>query len=151
MTGCCSASARKRVVTPPCPTSREYLAFSANDTARYEIYVQRFQGDGSPKLVGERRRVSHNGGNFPRWRRDGKELFFLSPDRQIMAVTVKPGPGTDFGSPTALFRLPMYVSAAGIVGGYDVSPDGQKFLAPIRKGASPLLQVVVNWQAGLKE
>jgi hypothetical protein len=65
MTGCCSASARKRVATPPCPTSREYLAFSANDTGRYEIYVQRFQGDGSPKLVGERRRVSHNGGNFP--------------------------------------------------------------------------------------
>ncbi|MGI8961504.1 MAG: hypothetical protein ACR2IV_17440 [Bryobacteraceae bacterium] len=129
---------------------REYLAFSANDTGRYEIYVQHFQGGGSPKLVGERRRVSHNGGNLPRWRRDGKELFFISPDRQIMAVAVKPGIETDFGPPTALFRLPTYLSAAGI-GGYEVSHDGQKFLAPIPKGASPSLQVVINWQAGLKE
>jgi eukaryotic-like serine/threonine-protein kinase len=127
----------------------EYLAFSANDAARYEVYVQRFQGGDSPKLVGERRRVSHNGGNLPRWRRDGKELFFLSPDGQIMAVTVKPGREAEFGPPTALFRLPTYRWSVGS-GRYDVSHDGQKFLALIQKGASPPLQVVVNWQAGLK-
>jgi eukaryotic-like serine/threonine-protein kinase len=135
---------------PSLSWDREYLAYSANDTGRYEIYVQRFQGGDSPKLVGERHRISHNGGNLPRWRRDGKELFFLSADRQMMAVAVKPGIDTEFGPPTALFQLPTYPSAAGI-GGYDVSPDGQKFLAPIRRGTSPSLHVVVNWQAGLKE
>jgi hypothetical protein len=105
----------------------------------------------SPKLVGGRRRVSRNGGNFPRWRRDGKELFFVSPDGQLMAVAVKPGHEPEFGPPTALFRLPTYRSSVGTVGYYDVSHDGQKFLAAIRKEASPPLQVVVNWQAGLKE
>jgi hypothetical protein len=153
------ASAKDRKITPllqapfdstfPALSSDgEYLAFSANDTGRYEIYVQRFQGGDSPKLLGERRRVSHKGGNFPRWRRDGKELFFLSPDGQIVAAAVKPGHEPEFGPPTALFRLPANRSSLG--SGYEVSHDGQKFLAAIRKGASTPLQVVVNWQAGLK-
>jgi Tol biopolymer transport system component/tRNA A-37 threonylcarbamoyl transferase component Bud32 len=129
----------------------QYLAFSANDSARYEIYVQRFQGGDSPKLVGERRRVSYNGGNFPRWRRDGKELFFLSADGQIMAVAVKPGHEPEFGPPTALFRLSANRSSMGSVGGYEVSHDGLKFVAAIRKGAGAPLQVVVDWQAGLKK
>jgi eukaryotic-like serine/threonine-protein kinase len=156
------ASVKNRKVTPLLQTpfdsafptlswDREYLAFSANDTGRYEIYVQRFQGGDSPKLVEERRRVSHGGGNFPRWRRDGKELFFLSPDREIMSVPVKPGPKAEFGPPTALFRLPTFRSLAPASRAYDVSPDGQKFFAPVRKAASTPLQVVVNWQAGLKE
>jgi hypothetical protein len=135
---------------PPCRGIGSTWLFSANDTGQYEIYVQRFEEGDSPKLVGEQRRVSHNRGNLPRWRRDPKELFFLSADRQMMAVTDKAGIDTEFGSPTALFQLPTYPSAAGI-GGYDVSPDGQKFIAPIRKGTSVPLQVVVNWQAGLKE
>jgi hypothetical protein len=137
---------------PTLSWDREYLAFSANDTGRHEIYVQRFQGGDSPKLVGQRRRVSHNGGNFPRWRRDGKELFFLSPDRQIMAVAVKLGIDTDFGPPTPLFRLPVsHPSLAPSPRPYEVSPDGQKFFAAIPKGVSQPLQVVANWQAGLKE
>ncbi len=128
----------------------EFLAFSANDTGRYEIYVQRFQGGDSPKLAGERHRVSYNGGNFPRWRRDGRELFFLSPENQLMAVAVKAGHQPEFGPPAALFRLPPFRSSVGIRA-YEVSHDGQKFLAPVSKGASPPLQVVVNWQAGLQE
>jgi predicted Ser/Thr protein kinase len=82
---------------PALSPDQSYLAFSANDTGRPEIYVQRFEGGDAPKLAGERRRISHNGGNGPRWRRDGKELFFLSPDRQIMAAAVEHGTG--FGAP----------------------------------------------------
>ena len=130
--------------------SGELLAFSANDTGRSEIYVQRFQGGDSPKLVGDRRRVSRDGGNGARWRRDGKELFFLSRNRQVMAVTA-PATGIEFGPPAALFRLPTaYHSLAPVTVGYEVSPDGQKFLVPMRKAAGAPLQVVVNWQAGLK-
>ena len=136
---------------PALSPSREYLAFSANDTGRSEIYVQRFQGGDSPKLVGDRRRVSRDGGNGPRWRRDGKELFFLSPDRQIMAVAVKPGTGIQFGTPASVFRLPTsYRSLAPVTVGYEVSSDGQRFLVPIRKALGAPLQVVVNWQAALK-
>jgi Tol biopolymer transport system component len=135
---------------PALSPSGELLAFSANDTGRSEIYVQRFQGGDSPKLAGPRRRVSRDGGNGARWRRDGKELFFLSPNRQVMAVAV-PATGMEFGPPAALFRLPTaYHSLAPTTVGYEVSSDGQKFLVPIRKAAGAPLQVVVNWQAGLK-
>jgi len=137
---------------PTLSPNQTHLAFSANDTGRSEIYVQRFQGADSPKLVGERRRISHNGGNGPRWRRDGKELFFLSPDRQIMAVTVTPGTETEFGPPAALFQLPTsYRTLAPIMLGFEVSPDGQQFLVPVRKAVGAPLQVVVNWQAGLNK
>jgi Tol biopolymer transport system component/predicted Ser/Thr protein kinase len=135
---------------PALSPSGELLAFSANDTGRSEIYVQRFEGGDSPKLVGPRRRVSRDGGNGARWRRDGKELFFLSPNRQIMAMAV-PQAGMEFGPPAALFRLPTsYRSLAPVTPGYEVSSDGQKFLVPIRKAVGAPLQVVVNWQARLK-
>jgi predicted Ser/Thr protein kinase len=136
---------------PALSPNQAHLAFSANDTGRSEIYVQGFQEGDSPKLVGERRRLSRNGGNGPRWRRDGKELFFLSPDRQIMAVAVQQGTEIEFGPPAALFHLPTsYRSLAPVTVGYEVSRDGQKFLVPVRKAVGAPLQVVVNWQAELK-
>ena len=154
------ASASDRKIRPlmqtPCglpalSPNRDYLAFSASDAGHSEIYVQHFQGGDSPKLIGDRRRVSYNGGRAPRWRRDGKELFFISPGREMMAVAVKSGTESDFGTPTALFRLPTsYRALAPVFQAYEVSPDGQEFLVIIRRGATAALQVVVNWQAALK-
>jgi Tol biopolymer transport system component/DNA-binding winged helix-turn-helix (wHTH) protein len=136
---------------PALSPNGKLLAFSANDTGSSEIYVQRFLGGDPPKLDGDRRRVSRGGGNGARWRRDGKELFFLSPDRLVMAVTVQPETGVALRPPTALFRLPTgYHSLAPATVGYDVSSDGQKFLLPVRKTVGAPLQVVINWQAGLK-
>jgi hypothetical protein len=136
--------------SPAFSPNTEYLAFSTDEAGRSEIYVQRFEAGEAPKLAGERRRVSHNGGTAPRWRRDGKELFFVSPDRQIMAVTVQQRAEIEFGSPTALFRLPTSShSMSPDAEKYDVSPDGQRFLVLTRAANVPL-HVVVNWQAGLK-
>jgi tRNA A-37 threonylcarbamoyl transferase component Bud32 len=136
---------------PVLSPNREYLAFSANDAGHSEIYVQRFDASDSPKLAGNPQRISRSGGNGPRWRRDGKELFFLSPDRQIMAVSIEHGTETKFGHPAALFQLPTsYRSLTPVTVGYEVSGDGQRFLVPIRKAVGAPLQVVVNWQAGLK-
>ncbi len=135
---------------PALAPNREYLAFSANDSGRYEIYVQRFEDGDEPKLTGERRRISRDGGNVPRWRRDGKELFFISPDGQMMAAEVSPA-GGEFGDPIALFRLP---ASSGLLATaqevYDVSADGQDFILRTGETASPSLQVVVNWTDGLK-
>ena len=65
--------------------------------------------------------VSTAGGGSPRWRRDGKELFFLSADNKIMAVPVRLGPTFQADAPTALFSVrPDSL--------YDVSADGQRFL-----------------------
>jgi eukaryotic-like serine/threonine-protein kinase len=128
-----------------------HVAFSANDTGHSEIYVQRFLGGDRPNLIGERRRISHNGGNGARWRRDGKELFFLSPDRQVMAVDVEPGTAGAFGPPAALFRLATsYRSLVPVAMSFEVSPDGQRFLVPVRRAVGAPLQVVVNWQTALK-
>ena len=128
-----------------------HVAFSANDTGQSEIYVQRFHPGDRPSLIGERHRISRDGGNGARWRRDGKELFFLSPDRHVMAVEVEPGTDSAFGPPAALFRLATsYRSLVPVAMGFEVSPDGQRFLVPIRRAVGAPLQVVVNWQTALK-
>jgi eukaryotic-like serine/threonine-protein kinase len=130
--------------------NREHVAFATNENGPWEIYVQRFEAGDSPRVAGSRLRVSHNGGRFPQWRRDGKELFFLSPERQIMAVAVQQGAEIGFGPPTALFTLPPSSPSLASEGyGYDVNADGQKFLV-LSGGAVAPLQVVVNWQAELK-
>jgi Tol biopolymer transport system component len=133
-------------MNPAISPTQDYLAFSTNETGRPEVYAQRLETGDSPKLSGERMQVSHEGGRIPRWSRDGKELFFLSPDDRIMATAVRPG--AVFGPPTPLFRLPLSSPSMSPNSDlYDVSPDGQRFLVPIREAAGVPLQVVVNWQA----
>jgi eukaryotic-like serine/threonine-protein kinase len=128
-----------------------HVAFSANETGHSEIYVQRFLGGDRPTLIGERLRISRTGGNGARWRRDGKELFFLSPDRQVMAVDVEPGTDGTFGPPAALFRLATsYRSLVPVAMSFEVSPHGDRFLVPVRKAVGAPLQVRVNWQTALK-
>ncbi len=128
-----------------------FLAFVANETGRSEIYLQQVDLGDTPKMIGERRRVSREGGSMPRWRRDGKELFFTAPDRQIFAVGITSGTDLEFGVPAALFRLPASARlGATSAFSYDVSPDGQKFLLANRDAASAPLHVIVNWQATLK-
>jgi dipeptidyl aminopeptidase/acylaminoacyl peptidase/predicted Ser/Thr protein kinase len=136
---------------PVLSQDRKYLAWSANETGRYEIYVQRFQEGDSPALVGERYRVSRNGGNVPRWRRDGRELFFISADRKITAVPLKEATAIEFGAPSILFSIPPSSTLLGAqTSGYDVSPDGQRFVVLTGGTARPPLEVVVNWQADLR-
>ena len=128
-----------------------FLAFSADETGRSEIYAQPFESGDTPKVTGERRRVSQDGGDMPRWRRDGKELFFVAPDRRIFAASASGNKDLEFGNPSPLFRLPA-ASRFGATSGfsYEVSPDGQKFLLANRDAASAPLHVLVNWQATLK-
>jgi dipeptidyl aminopeptidase/acylaminoacyl peptidase len=134
----------------PClsPDGR-YLAFIANETGRDEIYVQRFEDGEPPRLSGERTRVSQNGGYMPRWCSGGKELVFLSPQREVMAAECRLGT-VEFGSPVRLFQLPASFRAmAPPVAAFDVAPDGRKFLALVGKSADPL-HIIVNWRAALK-
>src|SRR5262249_44768368 len=63
----------------------KWLAYVSDETGRAEVYVQRFPTPGNRVLI------SANGGDQPAWRRDGKELYYLAPDRKLMAVAVKPG------------------------------------------------------------
>jgi eukaryotic-like serine/threonine-protein kinase len=86
-----------------------WLAYASNETGRYEVYVRAFPG------LGGKRQVSTGGGIFPRWRRDGREVFFVAPDNSIMAVAIAAGSDAQTvnpGSATALFRSPLGFSSS---------------------------------------
>jgi Tol biopolymer transport system component/predicted Ser/Thr protein kinase len=125
-----------------------FIAFASDQSGQPEVYVQRTSGPG------ERRRVSTSGGVAPRWRRDGRELFYLSPDKSIMAVSVIGGDHPELGAPTALFKNTAidWKGSGRIAGSYDVSPDGQAFVVNTVAADAPVepIQVVLNWTAGLK-
>ena len=97
-------------------------------------------------------KVSVNGGQSPRWRGDGKELFFVSPDAEMMAVDITLDPINSPGVPHRLFQLK---SADPIVlADYDVRPDGQQFLVfmPTQRGTRDApITVVLNWWAELRQ
>jgi eukaryotic-like serine/threonine-protein kinase len=124
----------------------KWVAYSSNETGRSEIYVTSF-----PDAHGKWQ-VSNAGGEQPRWRGDGKELFYLSADSKIMAVQVTTGANFDARAPTALFQAYPRESVAATSEQffYDVSPDGQKFLINTQlKTATAPMSVVLNWNAKL--
>ena len=92
--------------------------------------------------VGSRRRVSRSGGQTPRWRRDGKELFYLTPDGGVMRVAMSLRPSLDVGSEEQLF----VVTGRAASDVYDVSPDGQRFLINTSPTGNPApITVILNW------
>ncbi|MGA7292523.1 MAG: protein kinase [Terriglobales bacterium] len=125
----------------------KWVAYSSNESGRWEIYVTSF-----PDAHGKWQ-VSSAGGSQPRWRGDGKELFYLSTDSKMMAAPVKTGSNFDAGTPTALFQAnPREMFATSEVFSYDVSSDGQKFLinTQLKTELSPM-SVVLNWNAKLNQ
>ena len=87
-----------------------------------------------------------------RWRRDGGEMFYIAGDRKLMSVAVQAVSGSlEFGALRALFTMPFVAPPAGVSApySYDVTPDGQRFLAlvPMGDSAPPPMTVILNWQA----
>ncbi len=123
-----------------------WVAYSSDESGRYEIYVQAFP------LSGVKFQVSTGGGSEPSWRKDGAELFFQAADQNIMAVPVKCGARLEAGAPKPLFRTSFPALRPRRVS-YAVSNDGQSFLAAsgVRDEKAPRITVVLNWQAGLKK
>jgi eukaryotic-like serine/threonine-protein kinase len=116
-----------------------WIAYNSDESGKYEVYVQSFSGGGG------KRQVSTGGGLGPRWRGDGKELFYHAADGRLMAVPVKIGAGFDAGTAAPLFEF----RAGGnlITPYYDVTRDGQKFLLAtiVESVSNAPLTVVVNW------
>jgi eukaryotic-like serine/threonine-protein kinase len=111
------------------------------------VYVMPFTG------AGDKKRISTGGGISPRWRRDGKELFYVSSDSgSVMAVAIAPTPTFTPALPVRLFDLQTAVTARRPREvAYDVSPDGRAFLlsVPPEPALSGGIAVVLNWQQGL--
>jgi eukaryotic-like serine/threonine-protein kinase len=128
-----------------------WLAYVSDESGGYEVYVQPFTADG--KLGGDKVRISTGGGNQPRWRRDGQELFYFAGDRQMMAVGVQTSGATfERSAPKALLiariqpDTPMHLGVH-----YDVTADGQRFLIASQVGEATPVSVILNWTAGVKE
>jgi WD40 repeat protein/predicted Ser/Thr protein kinase len=116
-----------------------WFAYSSDESGRAEVYVQSF-ADASKRI-----QVSTAGGSRPRWRGDGKELFFLAGS-VLQAVEIKAGASLEAGKPRDLFKLPVWQD-------YAVTRDGQRILAATSIDENPFLPmtVVLNWTAGLKK
>jgi Tol biopolymer transport system component len=125
-----------------------WVAYTSNQSSLNEVYVRGFSADFSAgsAATGGSVLVSRGGGSAPRWRADGREIFYLAADGKMMAVDVATTPVFQAGTPTPLFQAP----AGTIVG--DVSPDGKRFLlvTPAGPSASAPFTVVLNWSTGLK-
>jgi eukaryotic-like serine/threonine-protein kinase len=123
-----------------------FVAYQSDASGADEIYIQPF-----PDPSGGKWMVSKEGGTVPRWRRDGKELFYLNrAGTNLMAVEVTLSPSFRAGIPKVLFSVPTGPNM------FDVTGDGQKFVkfatALASSNAPPApITVVVNWQAGLKK
>jgi hypothetical protein len=104
-------------------TDGRWIAYTSDSSGQDEIYLRSFDGAGKAQIV------SQGGGSHPRWRRDGRELYFLGPGDEMMAVNVTPVTGTiQIGEPKRLFTLPLNDITRSFVSPYDVAPDGQRFL-----------------------
>jgi serine/threonine protein kinase len=130
---------------PSVSADGKWMAYQSNESGRREIYITAFPGGGA------KWQVSSNGGTAPRWRKDGKELFFLDLSDNVTAVDVSIAGGAPrLGAPRALFQ------AVGIqrdFGPFDVTADGKKFLVNsgnLKEGNDPLT-LVLNWAAELKK
>jgi Tol biopolymer transport system component len=125
-----------------------WMAYASNETGSMEIYVSPF-----PSGTGKWQ-VSSAGGQEPKWRQDGKELFYVSPEGKMMAATVKTGASFEAGSPVALFQTHrrQAISAQDFFS-YDVSGDGPRFLilTKVDEANAAPLSVLLNWASEMEK
>jgi eukaryotic-like serine/threonine-protein kinase len=125
----------------------KWLAYSSDESNQREVYVQRIDPAHTPAAGGNKLRMSVAGGDKPRWRRDGKELYYLALDGTLMAVPIAWSTTIQPGTPTPLFQT----RTAGFLP-YAVSPDGRFLIntALDTPGVTAPITVVLNWEATLK-
>ena len=123
-----------------------WIAYRSNESgSRPEVFVESF-----PK-PGVRRQVSVNGGVLPRWRPDGKELFYVGPESTVMAAAIVPDPAQlEISAPVRVFSSAALADVFELESGFDVSRD-DRFLVAVREvNRRPLpLTVVLNWTGTL--
>lgn len=127
-----------------------WIVYQSTETGRAEIYVQPFPPSGG------KWQISNAGGGQPRWRQDGKEIFYLGPDRKLMAADI----AVEGGTIKAGVPRPLFDTRAAVNGGlnnvfppYAVVDNGRRFLVAVatKEAASTPMSVVVNWQVALKK
>ena len=127
-----------------------WIAYISNETGQFQVYVDSFPATGA-KLA-----ISIGGGSQPQWRADGKELYYYTPDRKLMAVAVNgDGPTFKVGEARPLFEIRVFAIDQSFpgTGYYAVTHDGQRFLVSSvpEAPAHQQINVVLNWTADLKK
>jgi eukaryotic-like serine/threonine-protein kinase len=119
------------------------MVYVSDESGSPQIYVQSFPG-----LTGKWQ-ISPNGGSQPRWRSDGKELYYVAPDQKLMAVMVRPGATFEAEAPRALFETTLPTAPQRQT--YAASHDGQRFLLNAPLDVASPMTIIENWTAGLKK
>jgi Tol biopolymer transport system component len=133
-----------------------WVAYISNESvpSQYQVYVQPFPPGGGKFQIS-----TGAGGTEPRWRRDGKEIFYLAANGTLMAVEVKTEPRFEPGARQALFDAHAVfanLASMSVNFKYDVAPDGKRFLVervyiPVEQQATaPPITVLMNWQTAVK-
>ena len=123
----------------------KFVAYGSNESGRPEVYTQPFPPSG------QKWQISSNGGGYPIWRGDGKELFFITGDGRVMSTEIKSGSTFEGGIPKQLFQANLKVTDQGWP--YAVSADGQRFLLNLyleNNNPAPMT-IVLNWTRDLKQ
>jgi len=124
----------------------KWIAYTSLEGRRTDVFVQSFSAGGARGLI------SINGGSQPRWRRDGKELFYLSNELAVMAVPINVVDGAfEAGTPVRLFQT--RISGTNAVNfQYSVTRDGQRFLVTTQaQGVERPVTLITNWLATVKK
>jgi serine/threonine protein kinase/Tol biopolymer transport system component len=126
----------------------KWVAYISNESGEYQIYVTSFPTPGAVKAV------STGPGMWPRWRGDGKEIFYLTLDGTLTAAAVN-GDGSSFqvGSVQPLFKVRPHPQVSLGMYPYDVSADGQRFLVNsfVEETTTPAVTLFINWTSQLKK
>jgi serine/threonine protein kinase len=134
-----------------------WIAYVSDESGPSEVYIRSFREPGQSgttmgAISGQQTQVSISGGDAPRWRGDGKEIFYFSHDNKMMAadITVKDG-SLEVGHVHPLFDVPSIVQMNG--SDYDVTADGKRFLinVPLETQNQRPLTLVVNWDLAVKK
>ena len=129
----------------------KWLAFLSDESGQAEIYMQALDhGNDSLRVIGERFLISRQGAQCLRWRKDGKELYYLGSDGRVYAVPLRfRSTGVHAGQPEVLFTIDAEArSTIHSVVSFDVSADGSRFVIPsVAPGESSALVVLQDWES----
>jgi len=120
-----------------------WMAYTSDESGAFEVYVRPFP------VTGGKWQVSTHGGSEPKWRPDGREIYYIAPDKSLMAVAISTGPGFESGVPKALFEARVPGVTLPFPRTYVVAERGQRFLLNtiVERATSSPITVVLNWTA----